>query len=132
MGIIYRIDPNQRIVFTYIEGTVTDDDIAPYVDAVWRDLAGAVFDGLIDASAVKLVAITRRGIQRSANLTTRLNRTRARYRVAIVAPQDIVYGVGRMVEVYREGTLGAVQVFRTYEEALAWLRPAADVVQAVE
>jgi hypothetical protein len=131
MTITYHLDPDQRIVFTQISGTLTDEDIARFAVDVWGSLNGAVFDGLVDARAVARVTATPRGMQQNAEITTRLNPTLTPYRVAIVAPQDVVYGVGRMYEVYRERTPGIVQVFRTMEEALAWLRPAPEATRAV-
>jgi hypothetical protein len=131
MGITYQIDHDQHIVFTFLDGTVTDADLAPYAEGVWRNLRGAVFDGLVDARGVERVLITSHGMRQIAELSVRLNLTHDNYRVAIVAARDVVYGMGRMLEVYREGTPGAVQVFRTMEEAMAWLRLAPDAAREV-
>ena len=43
-------------------------------------------------------------------------------RMAIVAPQDLAFGLSRMFEIYREQQQIAVRVFRTRTEALAWLK----------
>jgi hypothetical protein len=40
---------------------------------------------------------------------------------AIVAPQDLAYGVLRAFEVYRKQEHAHARVFRTRQEALAWL-----------
>ena len=131
MTITYHLDRDQRIVFTQLRDTVTDADIERFVVDVWARLNGAVFDELVDARAVAQITVTSRGMQQNAEISTRLNPTLTPYRVAIVAPRDVVYGVGRMYEAYRERTPGAVQVFRTMEEALAWLRPAPEATRTV-
>ena len=43
-------------------------------------------------------------------------------RVAIVAAVDVVYGLSRVFEVYRESKDVTVQVFRDLDEALRWLQ----------
>ena len=42
-------------------------------------------------------------------------------RVAIVAPDDLAFGLSRMFKVYRENGLSEHRIFRTPEEAWAWL-----------
>jgi hypothetical protein len=42
--------------------------------------------------------------------------------VAIVAPKDLAFGLSRMYEIYREQPQIALKVFRTREDALAWLK----------
>ena len=43
-------------------------------------------------------------------------------KVAIVAPDDLSFGLARMFEVYREDGVLQNTVFRNFEEAIAWLR----------
>ena len=42
-------------------------------------------------------------------------------RIAVVAPGDISYGISRIYKVFRENDHTRQQVFRTLEEARAWL-----------
>ncbi len=51
-----------------------------------------------------------------ANSSRRLART-----YTIVIPDDLAFGLSRMFEVYREDGLAGHMVFRTEEEARAWL-----------
>jgi len=44
-----------------------------------------------------------------------------RSKVAIVAPEDLAFGLARMLEVYREAEAVRHMVFRTVHEARAWL-----------
>ena len=43
-------------------------------------------------------------------------------KVAIVAPQDLTFGLTRVYEVYREQEQLEYMVFRTEQEAINWLR----------
>ena len=42
-------------------------------------------------------------------------------KVALLAPEDIAFGLSRVFEVYREDDVSEHMVFRTEEEARAWL-----------
>ena len=43
-------------------------------------------------------------------------------RMAIVAKQDLAYGISRVFEVYREEIGSSAKVFRDMNEAIAWLK----------
>ena len=122
MGITYHIDVQQHILFTQMADIVTDADLPAYVRAVWALPGRAQCDQLIDTRAVTRWAVTSEGLRQADILGDRLNRARVPSRTAIVAPMNVAYGMGRMIEAYRIHTLITIQVFRTYEEALAWLQ----------
>ena len=90
--------------------TAIDDIIAnyPYDRRLW-DLSNVEFDFSMD----ELRSIAEYG---------KLVFTQPS-KAAFVAPQDLAYGELRAFEVYREETgHAAARVFRTREEALAWLK----------
>ena len=43
------------------------------------------------------------------------------FRTAIIAPEDIHYGMSRMYEMISEGTIENVRVFRKPNEAIMWI-----------
>ncbi len=49
-----------------------------------------------------------------------------RGRVAIVAPLPVIFGLSRMYQAFSEDSDALIEVFRRADEALAWLRGAAD------
>jgi len=57
-----------------------------------------------------------------ASLDARLAALNPRVTVAIVAPQDVVFGFARMWETLVEATGWKTRVFRTEPEAEAWLK----------
>ena len=42
-------------------------------------------------------------------------------KVAIIAPEDVAFGLSRIFEVYREDDVSEHMIFRTEQEARAWL-----------
>ncbi len=113
--IIEYVDGITEIRFSqapsYADARAAIDDIAanfPYAKRLW-DFSNIAFDFTMD----ELYSIAEYG-----KLTfTQPNKA------AIVAPQDLAYGEMRAFEVYREQADHATaRVFRTREEALAWLQ----------
>lgn len=68
--------------------------------------------------------ILRKFVQRAAKLGV----SREGGRTAILAPEDLQFGLGRMTETFAdiESTPYKVQVFRSRQDALKWLMPATD------
>lgn len=126
MPFLYRIDQTIRVVVTAGHGTITEVDVFGYQREVWSrpDVAG--YDELIDMTRVTSIEDPSSGRVRDlAALSADMDATVAGTRLAIVAPDDLAYGLGRMYQNYRELnplTRREVGVFRTMEEALAFLQ----------
>jgi len=107
------------------QGTVTDEDIFAYQTTVWSRPEVAGFDELVDMSAVEHIAVqSTERVRELAALSAKMDQPSTVSKFAIVAPQDIAYGLGRMYEAYREldaSTTKHVEVFRRLEDALAYL-----------
>jgi hypothetical protein len=122
---IYRIDPERRLVITRGTGVLKDHEIFGYQREVWSrpDVAG--FNELIDMTAVTQIMIpSMERVRDLAELAARMGRGAPRSKMAIVAPDDLAFGLGRMFEIRRESAAPGVKpvaVFRTMPEALAWL-----------
>jgi hypothetical protein len=126
MPIEYQIDHDRRLVTAQGRGVFTHDDVMRYQHEVWTrpDVAG--YDELVDMTAVtRIDATSVDGVRQLAAVAAAMDDPDAYARFAIVAPQDIAYGLGRMYETYRgldTHSTKDVAVFRTAAEALAWLR----------
>lgn len=93
--------------------TLAHPDFQPGMD-VLLDLTEGGAGGLRPADLREhLNAIDRHRAQRGVN-----------YRVAVVAPRDVDFGVFRMYGSLADEQAFAVMVFRTRAEAEAWLTPA--------
>ncbi|HEX5042148.1 MAG TPA: hypothetical protein VFV75_04530 [Candidatus Polarisedimenticolaceae bacterium] len=130
MPIAYGIDREKRLVVALPYGTMEDADVFGYQREVWSlpDVAG--FDELIDMTDVQHIALP--SAQRvvdlaelSAGMEAGGEKGRRPARMAIVAPSDLAFGLGRMYQAYRamkgQGVPRQVGVFRTMAEALEFL-----------
>ena len=52
-------------------------------------------------------------------------------KVAIVAPEDLAYGLKRMYEIYREEGLTETAIFRTEQAARVWLKSFSNVARDI-
>lgn len=127
MSITYRIDHHRRVVIATASGTLTEREIFDYQDEVWSQAGLSGFDELIDMSGVEgvegPVPIAGR-MQDLAGAAASHDATRGRSRLAIAAPGDLAFGLGRMYATYRSmqpGSMRVVQVFRSMNEAAEWL-----------
>ena len=123
MPIVYSIDPSRsRVTLTYT-GTITDRELFETFDRLYQDPLHRVgMDELSDLRAVHNVTVTSVGLQALADQTSRLlDQAHQSWRVAVVAPQDVVFGLARMYGLFREDSPELVRVFRDLPSAEAWL-----------
>jgi len=121
----YRIEHGRRLVVVSPYGVLTDAEVFGYQQTVWSrpDVQG--YDELIDMSAVskiELVSVDR--IADLANLSASMDAPDLPSKLAIIATEDLHFGLGRMYESRREMAQKSnkvVRVFRALEEALQWL-----------
>ncbi len=125
MPIAFRVDHERRVVVAVAHGVLTLQEMFQYQ----RDLAAQPgiegYYELVDMTPVTDVgaspATQFRGLAGFAATTDQPGR---RSRFAIVAPTDLLFGLGRMYQAYRASEPGStkeVGVFRTQEEACAFL-----------
>jgi hypothetical protein len=125
MPIEYRIDHDRRIVFATGRGTMTDADVFGYQQAVWSQAAVAGYHELMDMTHVESIAEpSAERVRDLASLAAEMDPAGIASKFAIVAPQDVAFGLGRMFETYRESNPRSnkeVAVFRSMPAALKWL-----------
>ena len=126
MPIRYRIDHQAKVVVAAGYGTLTDAELFGYQREVWSrdDVAG--FDELADMTGVEHIALpSPERLRDLAATAAAMDYPSRRCRLAIVAPSDAVFGLGRMFQVRREQdphSKKQVEVFRTMAEALQFLQ----------
>ena len=125
MPIDYRIDADRRLVIASGRGIVTDQDVFGYQREVWSRLELAGYDELIDMSAVQRIDVpSPQRVMELARLSAMADAGASASKLAIVAPGDQAFGLGRMYQVHRNlegGSSKQVGVFRSQREALAFL-----------
>ena len=118
MPLTYRVNADERLIVTTATGTLTDRDIMDHKQALVDD--PHVEPGmaeLTDVRGVTELAVTPDGIR----MFTSFDRVHASDagRLAIVASEDFMFGMARMYQM--RGTDDSVGVFRSVEDARAWL-----------
>jgi len=121
----YRIDHQRRLILTWGVGTVLAQDMFEYQRTVWSrpDVAG--YCEVVDMTFAETIeSPTAKNMRDLASLSAEMAESVATGKLAIVAPQQLVFGLGRMYEAYREmqpGTKKEMAVFRTLDEASVYL-----------
>jgi hypothetical protein len=80
-----------------------------------------VTHGLIDLTAVTELRVSSAEIMAMTGIDTKLSEVIKRARVAIVAPDDLVFGVSMMYAGHMGPSPWTIEVFRRKDLALAWL-----------
>lgn len=121
--ISFRFDAEFRLRIAGFSGVVTDDDLM----GAYRALVAAPdydvgADDLVDLRQVTHLGVTAQGLRQLMGLFTEIDHLGVATRLAIVAPNDEVYGVSRMYQMLRgDGVPEEISVFRELEAALTWL-----------
>ena len=125
MPIVYKIDLEQRTVFARGLGVFTDEDVFHYQKTVWAKREVQGFDELVDMTRVERVDLPASSrMAELAALSAKMDPPDHPSKLAIVATEKILYGLGRMYEAKRESNTKStkeVRVFWTIAEALSWL-----------
>ena len=125
MPITYRVDHEARVVICVGHGIFSDDDVFGYQREVWsrHDVAG--YNELVDMTRVERIALPHADrVKDLASLASGMDDPNSRTRMAVVAPDNLAFGLGRMFQAHREldrRSTKEVGIFRTMEEALAFL-----------
>jgi hypothetical protein len=125
MPIDHEVDHEHRLVIAKGRGVLTDQDVFEYQRGVWSRPELAGYDELIDMSAVAEIDVPSfQRIRELAQLSAAMDGDAVPSRLAIVAPEDFAFALGRQYEAHREldkRSTKTVSVFRLIGDALAWL-----------
>lgn len=114
-------DDEKGLTTHVVKGPISEAEMYRALEAFYRGEPTRLT--LWDLSQSELVHITREMLRQFIRRAAKLGAARKGGRTAIVAPEDAQYGLGRMSEVYAEieGAPFSLRVFRSREDALAWL-----------
>ena len=122
MPISYRIDSRCNLVLTTADGVLTDDDVLDHKRKLTADpnfKAGMC--EITDIRDVTEFRVTVEGVNKMVATDSANASGLAEYKLAIIAKQDVVFGMARMYQTLTEGNVPNVRVFRDHEEAARWL-----------
>jgi hypothetical protein len=89
--------------------------------AARKDIVRPVPFAIIDLEAITALQLDAEELRQLASIDLFLATLSPGAVVAVVAPQDHVFGMARMWEVFAEPTGWRIRVFRSREEACAWV-----------
>ena len=125
MPLAYRIDREAKLVVAAGYGTLTDADVFRYEreTGARSDMIG--YDELVDMSSVTAIdMVTDERVEELATEAAVRDAVHGPAKLAIVAPDDIAFGLSRIFQIYRQvepGSTKNVRVFRTMDAALEFL-----------
>lgn len=118
MCIRYRIHRNLQVVHTIIDGETDSSNLSAYSDQLKKDPDfDSSFDHLIEFARIDPSSRGAVPAQVLAHLVPPVTRVQ----LAIVAPEDLEFGIARQFQAIYELPDDVYAVFRDRKEALDWL-----------
>src|SRR5262245_9299988 len=112
---------------------MSDEETFDYQRRVWSDPAVAGYDELVDMTAVEEIQLPSSARARElAALSASMDIPGPETKMAIIAPHNEAFGLGRLFEMMREmepGSRRKVGGFRTHQEAMEFLGRTGEVGQ---
>src|SRR5262247_2836656 len=126
MPISYTVDHDHRLVRVKGAGVFSDDDVFGYQREIMARTDVLGYDELVDMTNVLRIDLPSfQRVKDLAELSAEMDPRHPPGRFAIIAPGDVAYMLGRLFKGVRALVPGATRelgIFRTPEEAEAWLR----------
>jgi hypothetical protein len=121
MPIRYRINPEHRIVYAELTGTLTVEDVRDFRQRLAEELGSTtVFNRLIDARGLAR-EFTPAEIRSLADVVRVSDRGQSPSRRAVVMEDFQVVALMQVFQAYTRGDSADYRVFRKMEEAERWL-----------
>ena len=125
LPIVFRVDSDKRRISSEAAGAIGEQDLFAYQIDVGTRPEWAGYDELLDVSHIdSLLDIRIDNLKALAELAASMDKPDLPSKFAIVAPQDVYFGLGRMYESLRESVPHATRranAFRTRADAERWL-----------
>lgn len=123
MAIKYQIDQQMGVIYIDLAGNVYDDEFSTALNQALHDPEYQIgLSSLIDFRNVERFGVSTNTIRDAVTTVAKtMNGFRYPWKTAIVAPMDLVYGLSRMYQILREGSMEEIGVFRDLQDARQWL-----------
>lgn len=119
MPVTYAIDETRSLIVTTLVGSVSRDELFAYLAELAADPRGAsCTKSLVDLELSTPVDGSPEWMQ---SISARTEAAEGVEKLAIVAPDDLRYGLSRAYEAYVSGRQFETRVFKTRIEAEEWL-----------
>jgi hypothetical protein len=125
MPVKFQIDHTKRQINATAFGKLEGYELINYQKQAWSQIELSGYNELFDATEVEeIIDITTEGLRQLASLASTMEASEKPSRLAIIANNDLHFGLGRMYEAFRHyATISGkeVFVFRSATEAEKWL-----------
>ncbi|HUL29981.1 MAG TPA: hypothetical protein VLZ03_05950 [Thermodesulfobacteriota bacterium] len=114
-------DQERNLTVHVVTGPVSEQEMYGTLEEFYKREPTALL--LWDLSKADLSWVTPNMLQRFVRKAVKLGARRRGGRTAVVAPEDLQYGLGRMTEAFVESESApfSFHVFRSRQDALSWL-----------
>ena len=121
--ITFRVETSLGIVVTTWKGKVSNADLISAYTKLFEDPAFQPgFHELLDVSEADMVEVSGEGLRKlELFIESQTPDSVGEFKTAVVAPEDLSFGLARMYGFYSDDSSEAVRVFRDSEKALDWL-----------
>ena len=123
MPIKYQIDSEHNLIIRTVSGTLTSSDVLNVLNESLDD-KDFVKDmhAIWDISNAEIHQITVDTIKTIVeHIKTHLNNRGSKYKIAIVAPEDLNFGISRMFATYGSDLPVSIGIHRDIDDAYRWL-----------
>ena len=134
MPINYHIKPNDNIVVIVHVGAVPDDEFLAFYKTFYRDrVVDDSFNLVVDLRRAESYERTSVALKGVVNIMQGyyLNSTK-RPKIAVVAPDDLSFGLARMFEAFSTPVPFEFKVFKTADTGLDWLDAPSNLLDDLE
>ena len=124
MPMTYTIDQEAGMVRLRCWGILTNEEMLDCVERMHGDSARPPgMPSLVDCRDIEEMRVTPAGMQAAAHIEQLLaDPAQEPWAIAVIAPQDDVFWLGRIYEALRVGSPAKVRVFRSIADAEDWLQ----------
>jgi hypothetical protein len=122
MGIKITKDEDRDLTRHDVTGPVSEEEMYDALENFYKGEPTTLL--LWDMSQADVSQVTTETLQRFVRKSTRLGGSRQGGRTAVIASEDLQYGLARMSEVFTEieSAPYSFRAFRSRQEALQWLK----------
>jgi hypothetical protein len=123
MNITFQIDTKLNTIFSKARGPISIDDLIHNAKAIQRHPKFKKnLNSLLDLSEARPAEnIDFNKVNMFRDFTESIQEIRGSCKLAIVAPEDLVFGLSRMFAILSEGLSIHTRIFRSEKEAREWL-----------
>ena len=119
MGFEYKIGKKQNIVFIRFMDILDDKSLLASFNKIYADPEYTpVMNQCVNYSDVSDLLITRLGVEELVTLCENFDCLNIKWKTYIIAPDDLVFGYGRMYQILCDGSNEEINVVRSLDAAL--------------